>query len=53
MKMRTSKKNVFVGIRINKAVNAHIEQRGENKSAFIRTAIERYLIALAEMDTAV
>ena len=51
MKMRRSKKDRFIGIRINKSVNALIEQSGENKSEFIRTAIERYLITLADMDT--
>ena len=53
MKMRRSKKDTFIGIRINKSVNKLIEQGGENKSEFIRTAIERYLIALADLDTAV
>ena len=53
MRIRTSKKDRFIGIRINKSVNALIEQSGQNKSAFIRKAIERYLITLAEMDTAV
>ena len=51
--MRTSPKNVFVGVRINKSVNKLIEQGGQNKSEFIRTAIERYLITLADLDTAV
>ena len=50
MKKRRSKKDRFIGIRINKSVNNLIEQRGENKSAFIRTAIEHYLITLANMD---
>lgn len=53
MKMRRNKKDRFVGIRINKSLNALIERSGQNKSAFIRTAIERYLITLADMDTAV
>ena len=53
MKKRRSKKDVFVGVRLNKSVNNLMLAASENKSAFIRTAIERYLIALAEMDTAV
>ena len=51
MKPRRSKKDDFVGVRLNKSVNTLMLAAGENKSAFIRTAIERYLIALAEMDT--
>lgn len=50
MLKRRSKKDRFIGIRINKSVNALIEQSGQNKSQFIRTAIEHYLITLENMD---
>ena len=53
MQIRRSKKDVFVGVRLNKSVNNLILAAGENKSEFVRTAIERYLITLADMDTAV
>ena len=49
--MRTRKKDTFVRVRPNKSVNDLICAAGENKSAFIPTAIERYLIALANLDT--
>lgn len=52
MRLRTSPKNVFVGVRLNKSLHKLICAADENKSAFIRRAIERYLLTLDELETA-
>ena len=50
MKTRTSPEDVFVGVRINKSVDERICASDKTKSDFIRCAIERYLISLAELE---
>ena len=51
MRIRTSPKDVFVGVRINKAIDDRICASDKTKSDFVRCAIERYLISLAELET--
>jgi hypothetical protein len=50
MRIRTSRKDVFVGIRLNKSLHKLIVAADENKSAFIRRAIERYIVSLDELE---
>lgn len=53
MRVRRSPKDVFVGVRISTSLDKliHIRADARTKSAFIRTAIERYLLELAELET--
>jgi len=52
-RVRRAPKDVFVGVRISSSLDKLIGIRAstKTKSAFIRTAIERYILCLAELDT--